>query len=882
MNQILIFIFTLLIAFSSFAKDISLSQGWEFKLSDEAVYKNSNFDDSGWRVLNIPHDWALENGYSIDGAQSEQGGYAIGGVAWYRKSLELSKEDLASPHIFIDFDGVYMNSEVWINGEYLGKRAYGYIPFSYEITKYLKEGENLLSVRVDNSKEPSARWYHVCGIHGNVYLRSKEASYFEKDGTFLRTSEIKSSSAKLDVSTEIISDTERSVHLDFIVLDSQDNEILKDSKPLNLKKGLQEIDISSVLKNPKLWSPESPVLYRAKLNIFSDNKDLLDSQDFAFGVRSIEWNNQKGFFLNGKQYKLQGLCEHLEGATALNTEKIWRWKLQLIKDMGANAVRTAHNPFLPEFYELCNEIGLLVLDEAFDGWSKKAKHDYGAVAFESDWRKDLTAFIRRDRNHPCVFLYSVGNETRGKVAKELVALCHELDPTRLVTSGSAEHGDMDIDGWNGSSENLPFMTKYKPKGKPYLGTEHPHTWQVRGFYRSQTWYRNGANDAKQKPVKIPNLTKEEIFTYDWCNPAERKSPKQVFNSSYDNATKSTTTRHSIEWMRKYDWNSGSFRWTGFDYRGEAGYVHGGYPYRAFMGGALDLAGFKKDLYYLYQSEWTNVDMVHILPHWTHPRMAKGELIPVRVYTTGDEVELFLNKKSLGRIKKGKTWDKMACDWLVAWEEGVVEAVAYRNGKEIARAKQESASSPANLDVSIDESLKADSNHINIVTIRQVDDKGILYPYGENRVYVKIFGAAKVLSFENGNPIDLENNYEAESRRSFFGLNRIFVQSTGGNASEGVSMILAVIGGDKQLTLSDKVSIDVQEISLRGLIKAKKLEVFYTTDGTEVTKNSTLYKGAFPVELGSTVKAKVYFKDDVIFDMQERFAENEGLYWGDSL
>ena len=880
MKHLFTFLFIILFSLPVYSTKNKISTNWKFFLGDNKEAINPHYDDSKWRVLNLPHDWAFENGYSIGGAQTARGGYASGGICWYRRYFDVDIDGMKDKSMFIDFDGVYMNSEVWVNGEYMGKFPYGYMSFSYDITSSLKDGRNIIAVRVDNSKEPSARWYHGCGIYGNVYLRTESNAYFVPSSIFIRT-------PKADGWVMIDGDIKLDKYagdykLNVFITDAKGKTVADEESFTSLNEGNNKFKLQTKVNNPLLWDTENPNLYT--LNIKLENKDgkLMDEESIRFGFRTLEWKAETGFYLNGKQTKLRGVCEHLEGGPvgAMSTEQLLRWKLTLIKNMGCNSVRTAHNPQIPEFYDICDEMGILVFDEMFDGWRQKALHDYGAHSFAQHWEKDLRNFIRRDRNHPSVFLYSVGNETKGEVAKDLVRVCHEEDPTRLVTSGDANSSDMDIHGMNGNSERVKFLETYKPDGKAFLGTENPHTWQVRGYYRTKTWYRDEYPNKNQDPMFIPDLTEKEIFGYDWTSPDKRRNPKQIFNSSYDNATVRVTARKIIEMLRDKDWFSGSYRWTGFDYLGEAGFVHGGWPFRAFMGGALDLAGFEKDLYYLYQSEWADIDMVHILPHWTHPKMELGTEIPVWVYTSGDEVELFLNGKSLGRKSKGRKWNEIQCEWIVPWTPGIIEAVACRNGKEIARTQQRTSSEPVKLDISVNNNnLKADKEDISIITMKEVDRNGTLYPYGENRVYIKINGGARMLSFENGNPVDTETNFNATSKCCFFGLNRMFIQSIDDYITKPVSVYVGAICGDKKLMTSDKVSISVERVSLRGNDNKVDFKIYYTTDGSVPTVNSNLYTGAFKVGLGETVKAVVYDGDMKVLDMQERFAEDEGLYWG---
>lgn len=858
----------------------NLNNNWKFFYGDIPEAKYVDFDDSEWKDIRIPHDWAFENGYSANASQKDKGGYLGGGIGWYRKEIYLTEKDLSDDFIFIDFEASYMNNQVWMNGNFAGERPYGYIPFSFDIKKYLVEGRNIISVRVDNSMEPSARWYHGCGIYGNVSLRSHKNAFFEKDGIFITTP----SKDKVCVNAKVISAEKSANYLAKLEIFDKAGKCKAQSETLEFSTNNNnaEINFNLKIKKTELWSPENPNLYTSRITLTDRNNNIIETKSIDFGFRYIEWSPNKGFILNGKQYKLRGVCEHMEGGPtgAITTEQLIRWKVKLLKDMGCNAIRTAHNPHLPIFYKVCDELGMFVMDEIFDGWHKKADFDYGFQAFDNWYERDLRDFIRRDRNHPSVFLYSIGNETKGDVAKKMVKICHEEDHTRLVTSGDSNSEDMDVYGVNGWSEKKTFLETYKPGNRAFIGTENPHTWQVRGYYRTQTWYRDKYPNKKQDPMFIPNLTDKEIFSYDWTSPDRRKSAKQIFNSSYDNATVRVTARHIIESLRDKDWFSGSFRWTGFDYLGEAGYVHGGWPFRAFQSGALDLAGFPKDLYFLYQSEWTTKDMVHILPHWTHPKMKEGTEIPVWVYTTGDEVELLLNGNSLGKIKKGEKWNEMQCEFRVPWTPGKIEAIAYRKGKEIARTSQATAGTPAKIDIDIEnKNLKADCQDISIISISQKDNNGILYPYGENRIHANIKGDARILSFESGNPVDTETNFIAKSKRCFFGLNRIFIQSTGYNENSPVTLYLGCISGDKKLWASDKVSILYESISLRGKSPQDNVEIYYTTDGRKPDKNCKKYNAPFSLKEAATVKAVIYIngKDEIY--MQESFGPNEGLYWG---
>lgn len=856
------------------ARDLKpFDSSWKFTLGDPDGAEAAGFGDADWRTLDVPHDWAFEADYAPDAAQADKGGYKPGGVGWYRKSFD-RPSSWQGKRVAIEFDAVFMNSEVWINGQHLGKRPYGYISFAYDMTEHLKPGENVIAVRVDSSLEPAARWYHGCGIYGHVKLVATDPLHVARDGVYVTTPKVSVASANVAVETEVANDrpAQATFTLETVLLNPQGKQVAIETTTLNADAGAT-VTAKQALRvaKPMLWDTDTPHLYKAVSRVKVDGA-VIDETTTRFGIRTIRWDAATGFWLNGKNVKLKGVSDHLEAGPvgAAYPDELIRWKVQLLKDMGCNAIRVAHNPQVPAFYDICDEMGMLVMDEVFDGWKRKAPHDYGAQAFDEWWERDLRDWLKRDRNHPCIVIWSLGNETHGEVAKDMVKVCHELDPTRPVTSGSANSNDMDVIGINGGSEKMSFF-KRPPPNRPFVSTEAPHTWQVRGYYRTQTWFRDGKDNKRQSPFPCPDLTEKEIFVYDWAPPGGDRNRKQIFNSSYDNAMVRITARKNWELMRDLPWHSGHFRWTGFDYLGEAGYVHGGWPFRAFMGGALDLAGFKKDLYYFYQSQWTDKPMAHILPHWTHPKMKPGTLIPVWVYSNADEVELFFNGRSLGKDKPGKQWDQMQCDWMVPWQPGKLEAVAYRGGKVVARAVQQTAGAPAALKASVA------GDTCPIVTVAQTDAAGTLNPYAENRVHYHVAGPARILSLESGNPVNTENNFGRTSRATFFGLGRAFLQTTDNTGD--IAVTVGAICGEPQLMTSKMVHIDVRTIAIRGETPQRDIKVYYTLDGSAPSSTSTPYTGGFEVKLGTTVKAMVYDGETKLFDMSERFAADQGLYWG---
>lgn len=851
---------------------------WRFHLDDVSAAKNLSFDDSSWRSLDVPHDWSFENGCARDNAQGSNGGYHGGGIGWYRRVFDMPKA-WESRCVRIEFDGVYMNSEVWINGHFLGKRPYGYISFGYDLTPYLQPGRNIIAVCVDNSLEPSTRWYHGCGIYAPVRLVVTDLVHIAPWGVQIMTPKISDQEATVQVCTEISSALTNASQAELVTLlvNPSGAVVATQRSPFAMRSGKNILNQTLTVHSPQRWDPATPRLYTCRSEIVRDGS-VGDVVDTDFGIREIHWDAQTGFWLNGCNVKLRGVCEHLEGGPvgAAWPDELIRWKLQLLKNMGCNAIRTAHNPQVPRFYELCDKMGIIVMDEVFDGWRRKAVYDYGQQSFDQWWERDLRACLKRDRNHPSVVIWSVGNETSGKVAPDLVRVCHEMDPSRLVTSGYSAPAFMDVYGVNGDSEKQKFFSSKRPD-KPFIATEAPHTWQVRGYYRTQTWYRDGYPNNGQNPFEIPDLTPTEIFSYDWTSPGKEANGKQVFNSSYDNATVRITARQNWELMRDLPWYGGGFRWTGFDYLGESEYVQGGWPFRAFTSGTIDLAGFPKDLYYFYQSQWTDAPMVHLLPGWTHPTMKLGTKIPVWAYSNGDEVQLFLNGQSLGRKIPGRKWNEMQCQWLVPWQPGVLKAVAYRKGKEVAHTTERTAGPATKLEITTNTAdFRNNGRDVAIITVALTDAAGTMNPYADNQVTFKVEGPARLLSLENGNPVDTTPNWGVNTRRAFFGLTRAFLQST--RDPGDVSVVMGAILGERNQVTTNLVSIDCQRITLCGPIRPDTWGIFYTLDGTRPGLDSTRYAGSFPVALGTTVKAALFEKGQRLFDMEECFTSSEGLYW----
>jgi len=502
----------------------SIDFDWKFKLGDSKNAKLVDFNDADWRQLDVPHDWSIEGTYDKDNPAGIAGAFLPTGIGWYRKNLTI--ENLQNHEkYFVEFDGVYMNSDVYINGHHLGNRPYGYISFSYDLTPYLKTGNNTLAVRVDHSKAPSGRWYTGSGIYRHVWLTKTSNVYIPQWGTKVTSMDVSEEKATVYLTGEIANktNTKKIITVRSRILDSDNREvvsaIVKELDPVKTS-FKQEFKIVK----PNLWSPDTPIMYTVETQLYADG-ELKDVYKTPLGIRSIELKGSKGFFLNGKSIKFKGLSNHHDAGSvgsAVPDDVLYR-RLKLVKEMGCNAMRTTHNPFSPEFYTICDTLGILVMDEAFDGWWKpKAKHDYGNY-FEEWWKKDLTDFIKRDQNHPSVVIWSIGNEVHGFKAeeqKEIVTFLKTIDTTRPVTQGRGYSAPyIDIAGLNGHGEYRGGLEKYHKKNpeKAIIGTEITHTLQTRGVYRTQTWYRTKDNPAPwEKPgqfakmesrvFKIPDLS----------------------------------------------------------------------------------------------------------------------------------------------------------------------------------------------------------------------------------------------------------------------------------------------------------------------------------------------------------------------------------------
>lgn len=763
-------------AFLQPRSEIDFNKGWKFLLGDDNVAKEPVYDDSKWRRLSLPHDWSIEGDFAKENPATTQGGALPTGIGWYRKTFVLPVF-LKNKNVRIEFDGVYRNSELWINGNYLGKRPYGYSSFSYDLSKFIKSApsKNVMVVKVDNSQQPNSRWYSGSGIYRNVRLVVTNKISIEKWGTFIITPEINKESATIEISTSIstgIRDRKR-ISIVNIVYDSGGMEVAR-QKPYYFELYGEGTTLVQKIKinKPILWSVDKPALYKLKTQLFGDGK-MMDETVTAFGIRSFYFDKDKGFFLNNQSLKIKGVCLHHDlGAlgAAVNTRAIER-QLEILKEMGCNAIRTAHNPPAPELLDLCDKMGFLVMVEAFDMWKKKKnKFDYYSD-FEEWYKRDLQDMVLRDRNHPSVFMWSIGNEIREQfdstgiiITKELVDLVKKADHSRPVTAALSEwnpqknfmyqSGALDIAGLNYHHEVYEDFQKHYP-GEKFIGAENMSAFATRGHYDMPS------DSSYFWPAKSPQKI------------VENGNPDYTV-SAYDQVSAYWGSTHEKTWkiIKKHDFLSGLFVWSGFDFLGEP--IPYPWPARSSYYGIIDLAGFPKDVYYMYQSEWTTKPVLHIFPHWN---WQQGKTIDTwAYYNNADEVELFLNGKSLG-IKK-KVNDELHVMWRVPFRPGTLKAVSRKNGKIVLTKEIKTAGKAAKIELMADRKIiKADSKDLSFVTVRVVDKDGNRVPDADDLIKFSITGSGTIAATDNGYQADTIS-FKSKERKCWKGMALAIIRSSG--------------------------------------------------------------------------------------------------------
>lgn len=761
----------------------TLSADWYFHKGDVVDATKTKLDETKWQKVSIPHDWAIAGPFNknndtqkvkviedgedkINEKTGRTGGLPYQGTGWYRKHLVFDAKN-KDQTFSLEFDGAMSHAQVYLNDKLVGKWPYGYSSFSFDITKYIDWGkDNVLAVRLENQWE-SSRWYPGAGIYRNVRLVKTNPLHIAHWGIFIQTPEITSNKALVKIETSF--KNEYNYSGDFSLVTRIYN--LKDELVATVKSekvnGTQPIIQQVTIQNPNLWSAENPYLYHATSLIYVDDK-VLDQYKTTFGIRAIVFKPDIGMLVNGVQTKLKGVCLHSDLGPlgmAINKSAL-RYRLNLLKEMGCNAIRGTHNPQAPEMLELCDEMGFYFIDEAFDEW-KTPKLENGYHLLFDDWaKKDVEAMIYRDRNHPALIMYSIGNEIREqnekegyKIAQYLTDICHQIDPTRPTTAGfnnwdsAIKNGladAVDIPGWN-----------YKPQFYEKIHKEHPN-WVMLASETASTVSSRGAYEL---PAKVGVM----------------KTRENNQSSAYDLEYCSWSQLPDTEWKSqdKNDFVAGEFVWTGFDYLGEPTPYGSDWPSRSSYFGIIDLSGIPKDRYYLYQSHWGKQKVLHLLPHWNW-KGHEGQVIPVYAYTNYPSAEVFINGKSYGK----KTFDKNSLldTYRLRWENtiyqpGELKIVAYDEQGNIAETKIiKTAGKPATIHLNVDRNkLSADGNDMAFVTVSVTDKDGNLCPLADNLVTFKVSGAGELRAVGNGDPTSMES-FQGKNRKAFYGKCMAIIQT----------------------------------------------------------------------------------------------------------
>ena len=698
----------------------SFDRGWLFTLSDSTEMYQPSYSDGHWRRLNLPHDWAIEGDFSPSNPSGASGGALPGGIGWYRKHFSLSPDEKYD-RFTITFDGVYMNSTVYINGHKLGTRPYGYSTFEYDLTPYIyKKGDNVIAVKVDNSDQPNSRWYSGCGIYRHVWLtKTLKKAYIPQWGQYVATTPKGDVKVKVDFHAE---GSRMKLSIRNTIYDAAGKVVARSQGTQ-----IQQLKV----RKPHLWSIGKGYLYTVKSELVVNGK-VVDTATTQTAFRDVRFDARKGFFLNGENMKINGVCEHHDfgclGA-ALNEDALHR-KLTILRDMGVNAIRSSHNPPAPELLNMCDSMGIMVMDESFDMWRRKKSNGDYARFFDEWHQRDLSDLVKRDRNHPCIIMWSIGNEVleqwsdaaadtlsleqanlilnaghdastlahgdelsvNSLLTRHLADIVKKYDPwgARPVTAGCNEpdpknhlfkSGAIDVIGFNYHHQWAKDVPRNFPD-KPFIFSESVSALQTRGYYR---------------------MPSDSIYTapVEWWLPYTDPSFKC---SAYDNMHASWSSTHEETWdvVKHNDFVGGQFIWTGFDYIGEP--TPYAYPARSSYFGIIDLAGLPKDSYYMYQSEWTKKPVLRLFPHWN---WLPGQQIDMWCYyNQADEVELFINGKSQGIRKKkvhgegnGAAFDRSTeyhVMWRVNFEPGEVKVVARKQGREISSQTIKTAGPPHHL------------------------------------------------------------------------------------------------------------------------------------------------------------------------------------------
>ncbi len=760
---------------------LSMDLNWSFTRGDPAGARSPAFDDSGWRVLDVPHDWSIEGPYAQTNSTAGSGGFLPAGIGWYRKHFATSAA-FKGKRVSVQFDGVFMNADVYLNGHQIGHHAYGYTSFTCDLTPFLAAtgNDNVLAVRVANDTQPNSRWYTGSGIYRHVWADVTGPIHVASWGTYITTPKVSAGAADVIIKTRVQNDTKAGARVGIhqVLIDPAGKIIgtIEGSVKVPAEGG-KEIQQTITVNQPQLWSLDNPVLYTVRTRLSRSQggtaPETVDSYDTSIGIRQIDYDADRGFFLNGQHVKILGMCVHHDGGAvgAAVPVEVWERRLKLLKAMGCNAIRCSHNPPAPEFLDLCDRLGLLVMDEAFDEWTvaKGQLHGSYSTLFNEWSKQDLFSMLQRDRNHPSIVMWSIGNEVPQQssrsgveIAKTLAGICHAEDPSRPVTSACDNvHSPnptrpdflatLDLAGYNyvdrwGKYRELYFSEdREKFPQRKFLGTEDVCIGGVRGNYF-------GGNPT--------------TFTY--ASSMIRAEQLWKFNAIHDYVI-------------------GYFMWTGVDYLGESRF----WPRKGASSGVLDTCGFPKDGYYFYQSQWTREPMVHVLPHWNYPG-EKGNIIPVVVYSNCRQVELQLNGKSYGvkslvfpRLGAVQSWSDQTpagttadlhLTWDVPYEPGTLRVIGRRDRQIVAQEEIHTAGAPAAVALNLDKTvLNSATRGVAQIEVRILDANGILVPTASIAVTFDVQGPAKIIGVDNGDPAS-HDSYRANTRPVFNGMALVTLQA----------------------------------------------------------------------------------------------------------
>lgn len=867
---------------TGFQRSTLFNDGWKFNLGDVPDAKNKNYDDEAWRNLTLPHDWSIEQDFNKNSPSTHEGGFLDGGIGWYRKSFVLPKE-MEGKKITIDFDGVYMDSYIYVNGVQVGNHPYGYTPFSFDITDNLIcDGvtENVISVKVNN-RQPSSRWYSGSGIYRDVKLTVTDKVHVEQYGTYVTTPNLKSEyatgKATVNIKTDIANEegSDKEVTLVSTIYDSEGNVVGDSTSTQTITaNSTYKYDQNVEVQNPKLWGTENPYLYDVVTQVLINN-EVVDEYTTEFGMRWFDLTTDNGFFLNGEQMKLEGVCmHHDQGALgAVSNEAAIRRQVKKLKDMGVNSIRVTHNPAAQTLIDICNEEGILLIDEAFDTWyGGKKTYDYGrffeqkSIHGDMTWAEyDVKQMVNRGKNAPSIIMWSLGNEvwetnqTKAvQTAQNLQSWVKEIDTTRPTTlgedkfrmgSGTGAHENVanvfDVVGFNYAEANYDSFHEKYPDWVLY-GSETSSATRSRGFYAHP--------ESTNQMDKHDNLQQ----------------------SDYDNDHVGWGRTAEDAWKRDRDkeYILGEYIWTGFDYIGEPTPYYSTFPSKSSYFGAIDTAGFEKDIYYFYQSQWSNEPMVHLLPHWNWENddsiKVDGNKILVKAYTNANSVDLYynedVNSNELGSLVASDEYEvtnagyngqyketsdgKLHLEFRVEYRPGKLTAVAKdENGQEIARDVVKTANEAKAIDLSADRQvIEADGYDLSYITVDIVDENGTLVPDASNLVNFEVSGNGVIVGVDNGNAASVER-YKDNKREAFNGKALVIVQST---KNAGSFTLTATSNGlstdtinvytveEEDLDKNKIVGYDVSDITVpvNGELNLPKTVTALYTDGTKNDVNVT--------------------------------------------